>query len=212
VSATKCVPTFQQNPLPRQRKNGTLLATFTPMKIKALILSAFLTAFFGRGEVLVYALKSKATTTGNTNTLSTSYTGWLVMDSSTGNFTELYVYAKGKTFFTYTPQALTLADLTNGKGQNVDVIVDSFSNGRYVYKGTDAQIFTGLRTVSFAASFQFSGSTLSNESANQLYEEIGTLIFDKKTTGAQNLIDGNFTNTVARLTTQLKNQGYTDLD
>lgn len=182
------------------------------MKKTILFFALIFLAFSGRSEVLVYALKSKATTTGNTNTTSTSYTGWQVIDSSNGNFTQIYVYAKGKTFFTYTPQSLVLADLTNGKGQTVDVIVDSFSNGRYVYKGTDAQIFTGLRTVSFAASFQYSGSTLSNESANSLYEESGTLIFDKKTTVAQNLADGNFTNTVARLTTQLKNQGFTDLD
>lgn len=202
-----------------RRRNHSQMACYwlvhQLMKTKVLIVLGMLLAFFNsQAGVVVYKLKVKTTLTGGlTDSATVSYTGWQVIDSDTGDFVEVYVNAKGKQFFTYASSAAP-DKITNSKGQDIDVLVDSFDNGRYTYKGVNSLLWNGATFVNFPKTFQYSGSQVNNHSQSNaaLYEESGTLAFDAKTTAAQNAVDGDVDNTANRLTSQLLNQGYTDSD
>jgi len=182
------------------------------MKVITLLsLGLLALALNSRADVLVYKSKILATETGGGTVLKTTYAGWLVMQADTGDYTYIYVNAKNKTFYTYTPTNCAIDYLDAGFGKSYMVISELTASGTYTFKGLEAYLATGTPSLWSAGKvLQHIGfEMIYGDTEDYLYEEKGTASFDSKTTQVHNAIDGDMDNTVSRLVNQLLLLGYT---
>jgi hypothetical protein len=163
-------------------------------------------------DVLVYKIKFAATDTGGGEIVKTSYTGSLVMQADTGNYTYIYVNAKGKTFYTLPVTNAAIDHVNAGLGKTNMVISELTATGTYMFKGLESNLPSGTATLWAAGkTLQHTGFEMSyTDTDSYLYEENGTASFDMKTSQTQNSIDGDMDNTVSRLVNQLLLAGYTE--
>jgi hypothetical protein len=163
-------------------------------------------------DVLVYKIKFAATETGGGTIQKTSYTGSLVMQADTGNYTYIYIDAKGKSFYTLPVTNATVDHVDAGLGKTDLVISELTDTGTFTFKGLESNLSSGAATLlSAGKTLQHTGFEMIYSGTNSfLYEENGTASFDTKTSQMQNGIDGDLDNTVSRLVNQLLLAGYTE--
>src|SRR5580765_6923732 len=102
------------------------------MKVSTLLSLGLLAfALNSRADVLVYKNKIAATQTGGGGIAKISYSGWLVMQVDTGEYTYIYANTKAKTFFTYTVTNAAIDHLDAGAGKTYMAITELTPTGTY---------------------------------------------------------------------------------
>jgi hypothetical protein len=153
---------------------------------------------------------------GGSSTLTAS--GWIVWDTQTGEMTELALYKSHK-ISQLTTNQLQIYYFTGSAGTK-HIVAYVQPNSGVSGLGTATGIATSLEIgtspiVSYASARTFTVSSsyvFVNSLTTYLQAVTGSLTYDSTTTHTQNQIDGNFDNTVQRLTDLLLSKGYTQFN
>ena len=171
-------------------------------------------AFSGFGSVIVYDNQLTYTTRGGGGASTLTASGWIVWDTQTWEMAELALYKSHKMFQVTTNQ-IEIYYFTGAAGTK-HIVAYVQPNSGVSGLGTATGIATSLEIgtspiVSYASARTFTVSSSYVYAINlttYLQTVTGSLTYDSMITHTQNQIDGNFDNTVQRLTDLLLSKGY----